>query len=168
MRTFFVLAVLFLLSAPALAAEAPACQCTEKALDQRIAAADAVFAGAVVEIRESKDFRRFPKADPPVVVTLKVDEAYKGVKGKESFQLHTSLTRHTCTGHPFEVGKMYLVFAYKRADMAHDFTALYRFPAGTYDVGGLCGGTKLFEKAGQDLKSLKPEKPGRGWRFLNR
>ena len=153
---FFVLIILFFASFPAAAAEElPRCICSEKSFGARWHQAEAVFAGTVTGIEIQERNVRKGIDDPPVRVTLRVDERYKGVKdNKEAFDLHTSLSRFTCTGHPFELGKQYLVFGYERVDYAYVQEDLYRYEKGTFDVGGLCGGTKLFSAAQDDLSAI--------------
>jgi hypothetical protein len=171
MKTFLpcVFALLLLLPAPspARAEDVPACACAGKAFKQRFRSADAVFTGTVQDIVFVKNSgkggggrwnKSLLQADPPITVTLTVDTAYKDTFGKKIFTLNTSLTKYTCSGYPFVKGKGYLVFAYKKKDAHGDTTSLYSFPAGTYEVGGLCGGTREIEKAGDELELLTPEK----------
>jgi hypothetical protein len=161
---FFTLLFLASLApAPARAEDPPlpACACTEKSFDVRYDHADAIFAGTVTGIAPVRAFARNGQSDPPVEVTFAVDEAYKGLGGAKTFTLHTSLANKTCTGYPFRKGAQYLVFAYRRGDFEYRPESLYRFPEGTYDVEGLCGGTKAFSTAAaEDLRRLKPEAPG--------
>lgn len=140
---FSILAVL-VLAAPA--ARSEGCVCSPDPFENRWNKADAVFVGTVVKIEEKREYLRKDNAnDMPVSVILRVDERFKGpdtVAKDRGFQLQTSLTRDTCTGHPFEQDKQYLVFAYQRSPDKFDPTSLYNMPSGSYDVGGLCGGTK--------------------------
>jgi hypothetical protein len=140
---------------PVLAADPRACACLGKSLDVRWEDATAVFTGTVQEIASPKNFPKKERTDPPIIVTLSVDKAYKGTEGKETFTLYTSLTQYTCTGYPFEKGKQYLVFAYQRQKDHADPSSFYHFHTGTYDVGGLCGGTKELESAAEDLQALQ-------------
>lgn len=118
------------------------CTCTPNTPEKRWQEADAVFIGTVESITVSKEFRSVAFVDPPVEVTLLVDEGFKGATSGGKFVLKTSLTRETCTGHPFEPWKKYIVFAYRRTAEELEPWSLYNYPSGTYDVGGLCGGTK--------------------------
>lgn len=167
------LAIALLAARPAGATQA--CTCAEEPLARRWADATAVFTGTVTAITPARAFsRKTPaaagfksggEADPPVTVTLQIDESYKGGQAAhDSFTLHTSLNRYTCMGYPFETQGKYLVFAYQRADFKSSRQSLYNFPAGTFDVGGLCGGTKPFEQAAEDLQNMRPAKPSAGWR----
>lgn len=118
------------------------CTCTPNTPEKRWQEADAVFVGTVESIVVSEEFKSVAFEDPPVEVTLLVDDAFKGTKTGEKFLLKTSLTRETCTGHPFEPWKKYIVFAYMRTAEKTESWSLYNYASGTYDVGGLCGGTK--------------------------
>lgn len=167
--TLPILALALLLAAfPARADDAPvsACSCTPRAFAARFQGASAVFTGTVREIEvqdklTKKGNGRWSKtlmqADPPVTVTLDILTPYKGVGQKKTFTLNTSLTKYTCSGYPFTEGRDYLVFAYRRDDPGTESTSLYGFPPDTYEVGGLCGGTKEIEKAADDLARMKPE-----------
>lgn len=144
----------------------PACACAERPIEARYRDATAVFTGTVKSIRPDEAIlgaiagggtwnKRRPQADAPVVVDLEVDRMYKGKAQKDNmFVLHTSLTEYTCSGHPFVEGKGYLVFAYVQDEAWEDRTSLYTFPSGTFEVGGLCGGTKDISKAGADLAAI--------------
>jgi hypothetical protein len=173
MKTLFVLAGIFFLTfaVPARAGDPPPmpCGCTEKAVSVRFHDADAVFTGTVREIASENTVirkgsgrwsKRLMQADPPVTVMLDIDKSWKGVPAKKTeLTLHTSLTKYTCAGYPFEKGRKYLVFAYRREESQHDDTTLYSYEPGTYEVGGLCGGTKEIEKADDDLAHIKAEDP---------
>lgn len=164
MKTLFCLFAVFFLALPALAEGPPPCACAERRIVRRFAEAEAVFIGTVRNIAPFDEVTRgggsgkwnknLPQADRPVAVTLRVDHAYKGAEGS-AFTLHTSLTQYTCAGHPFVKGGQYLVFAYRRNIGESDTTSLYSFPDGTWEVGGLCGGTKRIEAAAADLKWLE-------------
>ncbi|MDD9901571.1 MAG: hypothetical protein OXT65_11365 [Alphaproteobacteria bacterium] len=132
------------------------CACTEKSFDIRWQQADAVLTATVTDITTLPKYNRTGQKDLPVAVTFDIQTPFKGVDDdKKTFTLHTSLTRHTCTGHPFEKGGTYLVFAYEREDFTWMPESLYRFPDGTFDVGGLCGGTKALDTARDDLAAIK-------------
>ena len=151
MRLIAVLSLLAVLMLGSPAARAAGCTCSPEPFRNRWNAVDAVFTAHVVGIKELHQYIRKGNAnDIPVSVLLKVTERFKGpdtVKKDSGFELLTSLTRDTCTGHPFEEGKDYLVWAYKRQEEKFDATSLYNMPAGSYDVGGLCGGTKAMSEA---------------------
>ena len=169
MKTLLVLTFLFLLPAfPAGAA--PGCNCLEASFPTRWAGAGAVFTGTVEDIAQDPKFLHPGAVDAPVQVTFRVAEAFKGVeipaKGEKdearTFVLHTSLTRETCAGYPFERGRKYLVFAYARTAGAFEYWSLYPYASGTYGTGGLCGGIKPFEDSGKDLAEIAAALKGVG------
>src|SRR5262249_19342638 len=145
LRFTAILSILLTITLASSAARAEGCSCLPDPFQKRWDAADAVFTATVVEIDElTKYIRKGNANDIPVSVLLKVDESFKGSAAKpgHGFELQTSLTKDTCTGHPFVKGTEYLIFAYQRNDTTAAITSLYNMPAGTWDVGGLCGGTK--------------------------
>lgn len=150
---------LLLLSSPAFSASQTAekCTCTENTFDNRWNGAEAVFAGTVQKVEIVEKHVQYGNKDVPIEVSLYVDEAYKGAKTGGKFTLHTSLTHETCTGHPFRRGERYLIFAYLRREDTYELWSLYNFPSGTYDVGGLCGGTKEASDLGAraDMKEIE-------------
>lgn len=153
----FILFYVVLCLAWASPALAQKCACTEADLQSRYATADAIFTGTVSDIHTIEKYVEYGNKDLPVEVTIEVDESFKKAQAGKPFVLKTSLTRDTCTGHPFEKGKRYLVFAYMRRAETFEYWSLYLFPSGTYDVGGLCGGTKLFDDAqsAQDIAQIR-------------
>lgn len=160
MRLFFFF-VLFLAVALPSAAFAQGCTCTQDSFDNRWDEASSVFIGTVRSISTIEE-RVLPGVDDlPVEVVLAVAEPFKGDAGQKYFTLHTSLTRSTCTGHPFEVGRTYLVYAYVRRADSVEHWSLYNFPSGTYDVGGLCGGTKSGSAAVADLALIDEKISGK-------
>jgi hypothetical protein len=132
------------------------CGCTGADFSTRWKKATTVFTGTVQGITNPQKFVRQREADPPTEVTLTVQETYKG-GAEKTFVLNTSQTHYTCTGFPFEVGKQYLVFAYERKDGTYTPQSLYKYPVGTFDVNGLCGGTKEFSQAAADAKLIALE-----------
>lgn len=118
------------------------CICETPALDARWDQAQAIFIGTVEKIDPVKNFADKPGMDPAAIVSLQIQESFKGITSEKDFTLHTSLTRATCMGHPFESGATYLIFAYQKAPDRRETRSLYNFPSGTFDVGGLCGGTQ--------------------------
>lgn len=138
------------------------CSCTAGPFLQRWQAADKVYVAKAEEIRPRPDMRKAGHDDdPPIEVYLRVSKAYKNAAPHTTEELHTNLTKVTCTGHPFELGKTYLVYAYLRRAETHEYWSLYAFPTGTYDTGGRCGGTALIgsEQAQQDLRVLETMPP---------
>lgn len=137
-------------------AQAPNCQCGYPSLKAKWKQAGAVFTGVVMSIQPVEKFNRGAHEDPPVEVTFQVDEVFKGNLSTGLFTLHTSLTRQTCMGFPFERNKSYLVFGYQRQAATYETWSLYNFPSGTWDVGGFCGGTKaLDDTTEKDINELR-------------
>jgi hypothetical protein len=149
MRVFAGISILVALMAVTLPARAASCVCSPDPFENRWRAVNTVFTGTVESIDEMHEYLRKTNAhDIPVRVTLKVTDRFKGAAKKgETFMLQTSLTVDTCTGHPFEVGGEYLVWGYKREEGVYETWSLYNMPSGSYDVGGLCGGTKNMSDA---------------------
>ena len=149
MRALLLLLVMMLIPLPVLAWEErpdAKCVCAPRPLDARWKMATVIFTGTVRSIDVIKIQVQRGNVDLPVSVSLAVDDVYKGkVKSGEAFELQTNLTKETCTGHPFEKGRKYLVFAYERSEDVVEDWSLYPLPSGTFDVGGLCGGTKDME-----------------------
>ncbi len=82
----------------------------------------------------------------------------KNILGDEennSFELHTSLQNLTCMGYPFEEGKEYLVYAYKRTADKLEKWSLYNYPSETYGVGGLCGGTNYSDASSAEMERIE-------------
>lgn len=160
-RFFLLNFIMLLLISAAIPAHAArplsTCTCAADKLERRWDASVAVIAGTVTDIKVVDEYVNYGSKDLPVEVTLQVDDVYKGKKIGKTFTLFTSITKVTCTGHPFELGKKYLIFAYERQDAKFERWSLYEFPTGTYDVGGLCGGTQLFDETvlAQELADIK-------------
>lgn len=121
------------------------CQCMEAPLKTRWTAAQAVFTGTVDDIKEVKEWAQRGYEDTPVIVTMTIDEAIRGVEAGKLFKLYTNINRFTCMGAKYEKGKKFLVYAYERKAEIYERWSLYDFDSGTYDVGGLCGGTKAMD-----------------------
>lgn len=157
-----LLPALFLLLAFALPAEAAQqrtkCSCMADTLEKRWEKSGAVFTGTVSEAAEVKEWGQRGNADLPLIVTVKVDQGYKGVEKGNTFKFHTNKSVNTCMGADFEVGKSYLFFAYQRVPDVYERWSLYDFPSGTYDVGGLCGGTRASDDAGTAAEIAEIEK----------
>ena len=118
-----------------------ACQCVMPEFDMKWKTVDAVFAGKVTAITPLEQFRKSPLDEMPVKVDIEILHLYKGgIEGK-TISLHTSLNDHTCTGYTFKTGESYLVYGYQRKAETFERWSFYNFPSGTWDVGGLCGGT---------------------------
>lgn len=143
MRTLTAIFLLIALALPADAAQQRTkCTCMPDTLEKRWEASGAVFTGTVSEAVEVKEWSQRGNADLPLVVTVKVDEGHKGVEKGNTFKFYTNKHVNTCMGADFEIGKSYLFFAYQRVPDIYERWSLYDFPSGTYDVGGLCGGTR--------------------------
>ncbi len=180
MRFLFVTLCLSLLFTLPIAAVAEAkgkdkCICSPNSFSSRWNEANAVFVGTVDTITVAEKYVQYGNTETPVEVSLSVNDAYKGTKIGDTFLLHTNLAIETCTGHPFEEKQKYLVFAYKRSEDKYEVWSMYNFPSDTWDVGGLCGGTKLFTDAAtsEDLNEIAkmsappaPEKKQPG--FMNK
>jgi hypothetical protein len=165
---------LILVSAPDARAlqEKTTCQCMEAPLKRRWESARAVFTGTVTEIEIVKEWVARGNDDLPVIVTVTVDEPFKGVEKGNIFRFHSSLHKDTCMGADYETGKAFLFFAYEREERIYEKWSLYDFDTGTFDVGGLCGGTKKMDdaltapeiaeigKLSTDAPLLKPSKEG--------
>lgn len=152
----FFLLFFLAVTLPAVAEEKKnTCSCTMASVETRFEKADVVFKGRVTEIQNVLRLQDAKFPDEPIKVFVTVDEAYKGLAQEKTFILHTSYPRYTCGGFPFETEKEYLIFAYQRKTGKYDDASLYRFPLGSYEVGGLCGGTQELEKASVEIKKIE-------------
>ena len=161
---FILTAVIFASTAQAqlVAPAGTLCSCTPGPFLQRWEAADKVYIAKAEEIRPRPDMRKAGHDDdPPIEVYMRVSKAYKNSAAHTTEELHTNLTKVTCTGHNFELGKTYLVYAYQRRAETFEYWSLYDFPSGTFDTGGRCGGTTLIdsEQAQQDMRVLATMPP---------
>lgn len=154
MRYLIIAVIAAAIFIPAAAQAKPQCACAESSLDMRTDRADAIFTGTVTSIKQIDSFVTPYNADIPVTVTLDITMPIKGTGDDKTFTLTTNLTRNTCTGYPFVEGQSYLVFAYQRQMGTHASWSPYTFSIGTYDVGGLCGGTKKIADAKDELAKL--------------
>ena len=169
-----VAAALVLAATPAMARRNDvSCICTPAPLAVRAQQADRIFVARADKIDIPEKMVEPGRADPPAIVSMTVSEVLKGMPAdSKTAELQTSLTRVTCAGHPFEAGRSYLVFAYQRKASTYETWSLYDFKTGTYDVGGLCGGTadmmapetqaeleqlRAMKKAGELPDNAKPE-----------
>lgn len=143
MHLLTLLALLLVFASPAAAARPQTkCTCMPDTLEKRWEASGAVFTGTVSEAVEVKEWSQRGNADLPLIVTVKVDQGYKGVEKGNTFKFYTNKHVNTCMGADFETGQSYLFFAYQREPGTYERWSLYDFPSGTFDVGGLCGGTR--------------------------
>lgn len=143
MRLLACLALLLMISMPAAAAQKQTrCSCMPDPLEKRWEKAGAVFTGTVTEAVEVKEWSQRGNADLPLVVTVTVTEGFKGVEKGNIFKFYSNKHVNTCMGADYEPGKSYLFYAYQRVPDIYERWSLYDFPSGTYDVGGLCGGTR--------------------------
>ncbi|MEJ8302373.1 hypothetical protein [Saccharibacillus sacchari] len=89
---------------------AMACSCAISDPDRSIAYADRIFAGTVVERRESSSgLRGYTSTADPVYYVFEVDRAWKG-KVYETTTLYSALGSESC-GMQFAQGEKYLIFA---------------------------------------------------------
>ena len=95
------------LPASALAQKPPrvACTCLPPDLETRALQAERIFLGTVRSIETVETMIQPGRKDPPVIVTFDVEEGFKDASNTQQV-LHTSLTRVTCAGYPFEEGKI--------------------------------------------------------------
>ncbi len=175
MRLLICLALgLFLLTLLPLGAHAQkperiACTCLPADIDMRIAQADRIYTGTVRSIEIAENMVQPGRKDPPVIVTFDVQDSFKDADSAQQV-LHTSLTRVTCAGYPFEEGKTYLIYAYKRLASTYERWSLYDFKTGTLDTGGLCGGTieATDDRAVSEIEKLRALKASNDSRLLPR
>lgn len=150
MRTLF-LALAFALLLPAMPAPAkkPVSQCLCAAIpfEDRWEKSDAVFTGVVTDIKVVKTRIVHGSSDLPVVVLVTVDKGYKGAFDHAAFLLYTNMNVDSCMGYDYKIGGKYLFYAYMRRPEIREAWSMYNFPSGTFDVGGLCGGTAPVEAA---------------------
>lgn len=134
------------------------CSCMPETLAKRWEKSGAVFTGTVTEAAEVTQLTQRGNADLPLAVTVTVETGYKGVEKGNVFKFHTNKNVDTCMGAHFDVGKSYLFFAYQRVPDVYERWSLYDFPSGTYDVGGLCGGTRAMDDAATAAEIAEIEK----------
>ncbi|MDF3023551.1 MAG: hypothetical protein K0R10_912 [Alphaproteobacteria bacterium] len=159
MRLLAAFALLLIFCVPASAAQKRTqCNCMAEPLEKRWEKSGAVFTGTVAEAVEVKEWSQRGNADMPLIVTVKVDQGYKGVEKGNTFKFYSNKQVNTCMGADFEAGKSYLFFAYQRAPDVYERWSLYDFPSGTYDVGGLCGGTRASHDAATAAEIAEIEK----------
>lgn len=123
------------------------CQCMEQKLDRRWADSQAVFTGTVTDIEPVRQWTQRGNNDIPVIVTITVDEGFKAVEKGNIFKFHSNQHHDTCMGADFEKGTQFLFFGYERRERVFEKWSLYDFDTGTFDTGGLCGGTKRMDDA---------------------
>ncbi len=145
-------ALAFLITLPDMAW---ACQCVMPEFNMKWKTADAIFTGKVTAITPLEQFRKSPLDEMPVKVDLAIIQHYKGLPEEKVISLHTSLNDHTCTGYAFKTGESYLIYGYQRKAETYERWSFYNFPSGTWDIGGLCGGTLPLAEAGADIAKLK-------------
>lgn len=145
------------------------CSCAASPFETRVQQAGRIFSGTVRSIEIAENMVEPGRKDPPVIVTFDVDESFKDADSRQQV-LHTSLTRVTCAGYPFEEGHAYLIYAYPRLASTYERWSLYDFKTGTYDTGGLCGGTieASDDRALSEIKELQALKASNDSRLLPR
>lgn len=149
--------------------ERVACTCLPADMDTRITQADRIYTGTVRSIETADSMVQPGRKDPPVIVTFDVQDSFKDADSRPQV-LHTSLTRVTCAGYPFEEGKTYLIYAYKRLASTYERWSLYDYKTGTLDTGGLCGGTieASDDRAVSEIAKLRVLKASNDSRLLPR
>ncbi len=145
------------------------CSCAPSSLETRLQQADSIYTGTVRSIETADNMVQPGRKDPPVIVTFDVQDSFKDADSAEQV-LHTSLTRVTCAGYPFEEGKTYLIYAYKRLASTYERWSLYDYKTGTLDTGGLCGGTieATDDRAVSEIEKLRALKASNDSRLLPR
>ena len=144
--------LVFLTLAPGIAR---ACQCGMPEFEMKWKEADAVFSGKVVTITPLEQYRKSSLDEIPVKVDIEIIQLFKGKIKEKIISLHTSLNDHTCTGYGFKLGESYLVYGYQRKAETYEHWSFYNFPSGTWDVGGLCGGTLPLAEAEKEFPKIK-------------
>lgn len=144
-----------------------ACTCLPADIHTRTQQAERIYIGTVRSIETVESMIQPGRKDPPVIVTFDVEENFKDAGAKKQ-TLHTSLTRITCAGYPFEEDKTYLIYAYKRLASTYEKWSLYDFKTGTLDTGGLCGGTveASDDRAVSEIEQLRQMKKSGDSRLL--
>lgn len=144
-----------------------ACTCLPADIQTRTQQAERIYIGTLRSIETVESMIQPGRKDPPVIVTFDVEENFKDA-GTKKQTLHTSLTRITCAGYPFEEGKTYLIYAYKRLASTYERWSLYDFKTGTFDTGGLCGGTIEVsdDRAVSEIEQLRQMKASGDSRLL--
>lgn len=150
--------VLFAAAILLLAGAASACQCVPPTFETKWKTADAIFSGTVTAITPIEKYRKSPLDEMPVRVDIAITTLYKGSFDKKTIELFTSLNTHTCTGYAFKTGESYLIYGYQRKAETYERWSFYNFPSGTWDIGGLCGGTVPLAEGKADIVRLKKKK----------
>lgn len=133
-----VLTITFLSSFP-LSDFAYACSCAATSGTPQVRAQEAfegagvVFAGEVVDVSEGAP-PTVMYAGPPVAVTLRVSDVWKGPR-QETLEIYTGMSSASC-GYEFQTGEKYLVYATDNLEVS------------------LCSETKPLSNAGADLSVL--------------
>jgi len=133
------------------------CLCAPPSFEDRFRVADGVFTGKVTKIEVVEERAERNVADMPVKVSIDVDKGYKAVPDHVQFVLNSNMNVNTCMGYKYEVGKKYLFYVYMRRPETAEEWSLYDYPSGTFDVGGICGGTVPLDEAGSvpELETIK-------------
>lgn len=167
MRARLLLPLILALALPVILAPAPAaaarkqpvsrCLCAPPSFEDRFRLADGVFTGKITNIEIVQERAERNVADTPVKVTIDVDKGYKAVPDHVQFILNSNMNVNTCMGYKYETGKSYLFYVYMRRPETAEEWSLYDYPSGTYDVGGICGGTVPLNEAGTvpEIETIK-------------
>lgn len=117
--------------------KASACSCAmNPSVNEAKRNSDAVFSGTVASRQDALKWFKRSSADP-VTWTFKVDEVWKG-KVAPIISVTSAESDESC-GYEFQVGQLYVVYAYQNGD--------------SLDVS-LCSRTVPLSAAGQDLAEL--------------
>ena len=140
----FALTANLLLAVTIGARDAPACSCAgDSTPEERLQAADAVFAGEVVDVEEN--FTPGPPGLHLGPVTFDVEEAWKGVSEDPVVVRGYGIEGEGSCGIGFGEGERYLVYAHRGGESGDG-------PLAT----SICEATKPLANAEADLRALGP------------
>ena len=133
--------ILLTLAVLVIAADASACSCLPRSLDEEIRESAAIFEGKVVRLEVTNVVDNISH----IKVTIDVQRTFKGAPGKTVIM---TTSDGCCYCAPsFDIARTYLIYAYE-------------------DDGSLqtntCARTKLLQDAAEELKVLSPLSRGEG------
>ncbi|MDQ3703839.1 MAG: hypothetical protein M3437_01205 [Chloroflexota bacterium] len=136
-----------------------ACSCAKSTPDEAFQHSDAVFSGKVISVKKQKRPGEDGGSYVAHAYTFDVQASWKGVPHARITTYHYSdfITAEGwgvtgCTSEGFEVGKTYLVYAWRGGTMSG-------FSNGRNELSAslsYCGRTGLLSDAGEDLQALGP------------
>ncbi len=136
-----------------------ACSCAKSPPQEVFQRSDAVFSGKVVSVKEQKRPGKNGGSYVEHAYTFQVDTNWKGVSGSRivtyfysDFITPSGSSLTGCTAEGFEVGKTYLVYAWRGTGVADYFEAPHKLSASLH----YCSRTNLLVDAGEDLQVLGP------------